>query len=67
MHSDDEYPVIAGDTIVVREPSLDDILVVKAEVERLRPELSHEVILYELNNYNTTRFKYDDYEKIFGD
>lgn len=67
MHSDDDLPVLEGDTIVVREPSLDDILTVKAQVERLRPGLNREVILYELNDYNTTRFKYDDYEKIFGD
>ena len=67
MHADDDLPVLEGDTIVIREPSLDDILTVKEQVESIRPELSREVILYELNDYNTTRFKYDDYEKIFAD
>ena len=67
MHADDDLPVLESDTIVVREPALDDILAVKRQVEDLRPELDREVILYELNDYNTTRFKYDDYEKIFGD
>lgn len=67
MHADDDLPVIEGDTIVVREPALEDILAVKEKVDALRPGLNDEVILYELNDYNTTRFEYDEYEKIFGD
>lgn len=67
IHSEDEYTEMQGDTIVVREPMLDDILNVKEAVKKRRPELTREVILYELNEYNLTRFKDEDYEKILAD
>jgi hypothetical protein len=35
-------------------------------VECLRPDANHEVILFDMSNPNITRFKNNDYEKIFG-
>ena len=64
----DNLPRMAGDSIVVREPSLDEILEARRLIGQLRPDANHEVILYELSDYYTiTRFNTEDYETIFAD
>ncbi|MBR6498422.1 MAG: hypothetical protein IKT23_01895, partial [Clostridia bacterium] len=64
----DNLPRMAGDSIVVREPSLDEILEARRLIGQLRPDANHEVILYELSDYyNITRFNTEDYETIFAD
>lgn len=65
MHSDDEYPVIEGDSIVLRQPHLDDILRVKNMIGQ-EGDITNEVILFDMNNNNLSRFKDYDYEKIFN-
>ena len=66
IHKDDELPVLPGDTVVVRQPDLQHILMAKKRVGQLRPELNQEVILYDLQDKNLTRFNSDDYEEIFN-
>lgn len=66
IHRDDELPVLPGDTVVVRQPDLQHILMAKKRVGQLRPELHQEVILYDLQDKNLTRFNSDDYEEIFN-
>jgi len=65
LHGDD-LPVIDGDSIVVRQPSLGDILAARRAVGELRPDANGEVILYDLSSENIQRFKPNDYRKIYG-
>lgn len=66
MHRDDDLPVLPGDSIVTRAPSLDDITTAAGAVGSRRPDANSEIILFDLSRQNATRFKPDDYEKIFG-
>lgn len=66
MHRDDDLPVLPGDSIVTRAPSLDDITTAAGAVDSRRPDANSEIILFDLSRQNATRFKPDDYEKIFG-
>ena len=65
MHSDDDLPVLSGDTIVVRQPSLDDILQTRNALDEERRDVHYEVTLYDLSDKNILRFNSKDYEKIF--
>jgi hypothetical protein len=65
MHSDDDLPVLSGDTIVVRQPSLDDILQTRNALNEERFDVHQEMILYDLSDKNIQRFNSKDYEKIF--
>ena len=65
QHGDD-LPTMPGDSIVVREPTLEEILDARHQLDEVRPGINNEVILYELNDYNINRFKSDDYEKILA-
>lgn len=65
IHDDDDIHVFAGDTIITREPSLDDILSAEQAVEKARSDVNNEVILYHLSNSNIKRFKSSDYERIY--
>lgn len=66
MHRDDDLPVLPGDSIVTRAPSLDDITTAAGAVGSRRPDANSEIILFDLSRQNATRFKPDDYEKIFN-
>lgn len=66
MHGEDDLPTLSGDSIVVREPALDEVLEARKRIGALRPDANDETILYELNDYNITRFNQNDYEKIFA-
>ncbi|MBQ6653329.1 MAG: hypothetical protein IJM81_08100 [Prevotella sp.] len=66
MHSDDDLPVIAGDSIVTRQPDMAHIMEARHAIARLRPDIHHEVILYDLSKENITRLKPEDYETIFS-
>lgn len=65
QHGDD-LPTMPGDSTVVREPTLAEILDARHQLDDIRPGINDEVILYELNDYNITRFNSDDYEKIMA-
>ena len=66
LHGDD-LPVLASDSIVVREPTLEEIVGARRQLDEVRSDVNDEVILFELNDYNITRFNTDDYETIFND
>ena len=65
MHGDD-LPVIDGDSIALRQPDMPHIIEAREAIGRLRSDIHHEVILYDLSEQNITRFKTNDYETIFG-
>lgn len=64
LHTDDELPVLPGDSIVIRQPELNEIIEAKEAVSRQNAKANDEVILFDLNNSNITRFKHKDYEEI---
>ena len=66
LHTDDELPVLPGDSIVVRQPELSEILEAKEAVSKQQARANDEVILFDLNNSNITRFKHTDYEEILN-
>ena len=66
MHRDDDLPVLPGDTIVERTPSIEDILEAARAVAARRRDAAQEVILFDLSNRNITRYNPDDYEKIYN-
>ena len=65
MHGDD-LPVIPGDSIALRQSDLPHIMDAREAIGRLRSDIHHEVILYDLSEQNITRFNMNVYEKIFG-
>ena len=65
MHEEGEVPMLETDTIVSREPTLQDILECKKAVGKSKPDCLNEIILFDLNNYNINRYKTIDYEEIF--
>lgn len=66
MHRDDDLPVLQGDTIVERTPSVGDILDAAQAVAARRKDAAQEVILFDLSNRNITRYNPEDYEKIYN-
>ena len=66
MHRDDDLPVLPGDTVVTRTPSVDDILDAAQAVAARRRDAVQEVILFDLSNQNITRYNPEDYEKIYN-
>ncbi len=65
MHSEHEYPVIEGDTIIHRIASSETVMEAKAAVEHLSPHANDEVILFDISSNNMTNIKQNHYEKIF--
>lgn len=65
MHADDDLPVLPGDSIVERRVEMADILKAKDGVSRKRADANSEIILFDMSNQNITRFKSEDYEKIY--
>lgn len=65
MHADDDLPVLPGDSIVERRVEMADILKAKDAVSRKRADANGEILLFDMSNQNITRFKSEDYEKIY--
>lgn len=65
MHADGDLPVLPGDSIVERRVEMADILKAKDAVSRKRTDANSEIILFDMSNQNITRFKSEDYEKIY--
>lgn len=66
MHADDDLPVLPGDSIVERRVELDDIMKAKDAVSRKRADANGEIILFDMSNQNITRFKPEEYEKVYS-
>lgn len=65
IHSPGELPLLPTDSIVARVPTVDDILTAKKMIENTRPDIGGMTILYDLNNYNISRFTHEDFETFF--
>ena len=65
MHSDDELPILTGDSIAIRQVELDELQKAKDAISSRRTDAHNEIILFDMNNQNITRFKPKDYEKIY--
>ncbi len=65
MHADDDLPVLPGDSIVTRQPEMEDIMEAVRSINHQNKDINNEVILFDLNNPNIKRFKPNDYEKIY--
>lgn len=65
MHADDDLPVLPGDSIVERSVDISDILKARDAVSRKRSDANGEIILFDMSNQNITRYKPEDYEKIY--
>jgi len=66
VHYDGEYPILPTDSVSDCFVPLSAIMEVKGKIDRQRRDFQDEIILFDLNNHNITRFKPDDYEKIFN-
>lgn len=66
MHADDDLPVLPTDTIVLRQPSIDDILQARQAVSGKIGRPERETIIFDLSNQNIHHYKSSEYEKIFG-
>ena len=66
IHTKDEYPVLPTDTIAVRETSLTDLQSVQHLIMKHRPDVHNEIILYDVNNRNLTKYPFHTYEKIYN-
>ena len=65
LHSDDELPIIDGDSIVVREPPLEMVLKAKQAVDKEQRSANDEIILFDISNENIQQINKYHYEKIF--
>lgn len=65
LHTDDELPVLAEDTIVEYEPTLDVVMQAKQAVGRERKDANDEVILFDISETNIQRINKYHYEKVF--
>lgn len=66
QHEEGDVPMLETDTVVTREPTLQDILQCKDAVAKVKPGCMREIILFDVNNYNINRYKQDDYENFFN-
>lgn len=66
MHSDDDLPVIPGDTIIHRDVPLDMVLQVKLLVDKHHPHANDEIILFDISKQNINNNKNQHYEKIYN-
>ena len=66
MHSDDDLPVISGDTIIHRDVPVDVVLKVKEMVHKQHPHANDEIILFDISKQNINNNKNQHYEKIYN-
>ena len=66
MHSDDDLPVLPGDTVVERRVDLPVLLEAKGAVGRERSDANDEVILFDLSSKTINRINEYHYEKVFS-
>ena len=66
VHDIADTPILQSDTVVVRQPSVDDILISRYAIEKLRPGCANEIILFDLNNYNIKRYDHKTFESFYN-
>lgn len=65
MHTDDDLPILPGDSIVTRKPEMTDIMEAVKSINNQNKDINNEVILFDLNSQNIKRFNSKDYERIY--
>ncbi len=65
MHTDDDFPVLPGDSIVIRKPEMADIMEAVKSINHQNRDINNEVILFDLSSQNIKRFNSEDYERIY--
>ncbi len=66
LHTQDRSFLFSGDTVVRREPALSDIFKAKNRLQQIRKDINREIIVFDLSTYSITRFKDEEYKKIFA-
>ena len=65
VHTDDDFSVLPGDTIITREAPLDTVVMVREAIDRLRNDANDEQILFDISPSNLQRINKYNYEKIY--
>ncbi|MCQ2974984.1 MAG: hypothetical protein MJ211_09250 [Bacteroidales bacterium] len=55
-----------GDTIFVRKAQYNEIMKVKSEFYKIKPQIFTQTIIYDLNSNNINNLYYKEYEKIYS-
>ena len=63
--TDDDTHVYVGDSVIVRQVPAAVILAIHDELERRRPGINDQVIVYDLESSNINHYQQHDYEKIY--
>ena len=63
--TDDDTHVDVGDSVIVRQVPAAVILAIHDELERRRPGINDQVIVYDLESSNINHYQQHDYEKIY--
>jgi hypothetical protein len=66
IHSDDDMPIFPSDTIIEQSVALDEIVKVKNAINKLRPEINNDIILFDISQSNIKRINKYHYEKIYN-
>ena len=66
MHSDDEWPILPGDTIIHRDVDIETVLTAKAAVSAHQREANNEIILFDISKNNMSNIKDKRYEEIYN-
>ncbi len=66
LHSDDEWPILPGDTIVHREVPIETVLTAKEAISHHQEKANHEIILFDISKKNMSNIKEKRYEEIYS-
>ncbi|MCI7311123.1 MAG: hypothetical protein MR536_09790 [Prevotella sp.] len=65
VHREGQHPTLPTDSILERTSVLDEIIATKNAINRVRPAIHQEIILFDISRQNITRFTPQAYEKIY--
>ena len=65
VHREGQHPTLPTDSIIKRTSVLDEIIATKNAVNRVRPTIHQETILFDISRQNITRLTPQAYEKIY--
>ena len=66
LHSDDEWPILPGDTIVHRDVDIETVLTAKDAVSAHQPSANNEIILFDISKNNMSNINNKRYEEIYS-
>lgn len=65
LHYEGEYPMLAGDSVVVRRPSSEDIEAARQALYRRRAGIHDEIVLFDLSLRNISRYSPAEFERMY--